>query len=1194
MKTWPIVVCAFGLVLGVLSTRSMAAADEPSAQALPLWASAGDPKPASQALAALRSGKLGTPENFVAKARLAFTLEQREMTAASTDLALESPVSESLPPHWRARDGVYTWRSEQLGVPLELPIVMPRSDGFDPARYDEVWIDYRALPGVDACYPQFTLSLARTGADGQARFALAYSGSGTAMKPLWTNDLLTAHWHAKGPAYLLGRALDLGGDADWRYAQERDLAVLQRRMRVPLHDAEAIEIATRPGVAIEQVNVRVAGSGGEPGQVVQFPGLARSGLLADGEPGVRIDLADALLRLGLRNATMREIVVFVPGDARSVVQSGALRHVAVLGPDGGPSGDAAVSIVLHGRSVDESAGRERIRVDLRPLERAAAWRARSASLRLVPPAGASACAVAIDRVRAVSAFVGSIPAYVVKLDEWARKSGSPLAFDMQRGMVESPGFVGYLPFSALTAHAETRLERGGARAENRTQADLASPERETPGSATSESPANAEPPSAQAARDTSSPTIRTLVSAGGATLTAAGEMPHAVLDHRRLRLEGRSDALVLSWPVEARVAKSAWFRLGVPVGADRIAALELTAQLADGRKIVARIAPNQPYEMRTGAAEIRNVTLRIVPSTRPFVLELDYLAILDPATLPVGSALTIPMPAHELLTPQPAIRSGADSVLDAGAGRLRGLLATDPPVFSTALEPAIDEPEGLRLEYRLPAGYLGEDHCPLTLTFDWERGTTTHAVCFNQPEGSLFMPTADFLEMPGPARSMGALKSVEWRLRAPHEPAPGATFALDFAFEGWTMQSTADRLRLSPLLFAGRRPLYARPADIDALVSTDFTRAWVTLPDTAMQAVMRGQDLRPAEHRLFTVDRVVADPRKPLSIGEWVAATTIPTAPPESRWPKWAILVAIVALSWLAWRRGVSWPGRLSRATWCALLALRDASARPGPARLLRGAYLAFAIPIVAAAAWLAGRAEWTFPAWMALTAIALITRGMDLQLRGARGEERTFRRICRTAAIGIVTWAVAVVWSLGRSGLSADLAWTVWPLLASAYVGLPVLPALAAAAVERHARAVELAAWTLGALLLYAGGAVIPQGADENYLFTFGGLCAVFALRALLRVFEPAARRYRPRVAERIYGTAGGVYFSAGLLALAVTAVLLAVGQATSAEQLAVIVYFALALGVLRELWSRRAGVERPTVQRRRAGDLDADRTGR
>ena len=116
-----------------------------------------------------------------------------------------------------------------------------------------------------------------------------------------------------------------------------------------------------------------------------------------------------------------------------------------------------------------------------------------------------------------------------------------------------------------------------------------------------------------------------------------------------------------------------------------------------------------------------------------------------------------------------------------------------------------------------------------------------------------------------------------------------------------------------------------------------------------------------------------------------------------------------------------------------------------------------------------------------------------------------------------------------------------------------------------------RLARWIVIVIWLYAIGLTHIGQPGENYYFTFGGMVVVAIWYIWMeRMRGPLQRRW-PTIAEKIYGGAGSIYFSGALVGLAITALLLIPRLELLAEQVAVVVYYCLVVGTVKEILSLR-----------------------
>lgn len=111
---------------------------------------------------------------------------------------------------------------------------------------------------------------------------------------------------------------------------------------------------------------------------------------------------------------------------------------------------------------------------------------------------------------------------------------------------------------------------------------------------------------------------------------------------------------------------------------------------------------------------------------------------------------------------------------------------------------------------------------------------------------------------------------------------------------------------------------------------------------------------------------------------------------------------------------------------------------------------------------------------------------------------------------------------------------------------------------------------WTLIAVSLYGQGLSKKTG-GENYGFTFGGMALVLGLWHMSRILKSAFFRRFPRAAGTVYGGPGKPFFAWAIGMLVLTAMLLAVNLEPLAEQVAIVVYYLLVVGVVGEIMALR-----------------------
>ncbi len=118
---------------------------------------------------------------------------------------------------------------------------------------------------------------------------------------------------------------------------------------------------------------------------------------------------------------------------------------------------------------------------------------------------------------------------------------------------------------------------------------------------------------------------------------------------------------------------------------------------------------------------------------------------------------------------------------------------------------------------------------------------------------------------------------------------------------------------------------------------------------------------------------------------------------------------------------------------------------------------------------------------------------------------------------------------------------------------------------------------WTLiGGGLYGLGLKIVPPASNENYFFTFGGIALVFSFWHFSRLIRNGFFRKIPKLAFYVYRGPGTPFISGFIVLLVCIAILVSMKFEPLAEQLAVIGYYFLVVGVISEfLEARRTGWE-------------------
>lgn len=1145
-------------------------------------------------LGQLQSGEYGKPKDFSGWAHVLFNTQPRPVVLRSLEFSLPPSASKAASAEWQREGRMFFWH--ELGnpsAPLELPLASEGFAALSIGNFRSVHVEYSAIPDLPACGVQLTLEGTvrplRPEPQGSWRFVARTAAFGE-LTVLSEIDPSKAAWKPKDAVYLLKRILGFAPDADWRYAQAGPLAVLQRRLREPLDDVEAMDIAIAGPVKVVQVNLRVGHQGGfGPGQVLEIGGFPPASTLPDGRSGIRVNLRDALQKRfaaewaqnakepGKHRYELDEIVVFMRGDARALAAPKVLRSVALLGPDARGARNTVEQIrvqKLPSVVTQINTYRQRLAVDLATIAQLGRTELTQARLVLFPTPGSTACGVRVDRVRFVDAYDGAVPVFVSQAEEWIARLGGAAPSDLvSYGKSPYPRMLAFLPLSTLTS------SDGGAQSAPEYALDA----RQSGQLVFRRLPKRAHESSYRMLAANGTP-IETdnvhLVGPRGARMTSNGAMPKASQEGESLVLDGSAPSLTLSWPVDAEVDADTWFHFGTEdFKGDATIELEAT----DGRVTRRRIDVNQALHLTTAPLHLRSVRLIIEPSVTPYRIKLRDVAFYTIGEANPAEVAALPLPALATVKPQPLFTANEKMRLDVRPGHVAGILGNEPVRFTTRIDPALTWLRGILLTYRLPLTHGGGD-CMLTLRLNWEKVSVERRLCLPKRQDNLFIPVAGWLGKDENRRDLGALRSIDWMLTTPVSGARGIDdgFELDFEARGTRLVSAVDQLRIAPLFTAGGKPAFAALTENPRIDSKAITRGlWLPLAPAALPALFAG----PVEQLVgspFMADEVVLEPRIALAPRRWKELTQpAPSPPAPSRvmrlLAELGILLAIVAAAWLSIR--LAWWSCARRLATSALSQLVTQLAVPTwtTARAFVRHWSLRLNVLVAAAAlgpglWIAGAMDAPFRSAMMILAMLVLAWGAyaqlcDLVQKPWLGSGPSVRTRLLVVAVGLACAA----WSFGRHGFSIESIWGFLPLLAGGYSLLPAFYGIGMPRIWRERVWLAFTAWLVATAFIYHRATIVDFGSEKNPLFALGAFVAVFALRSGLLALQRWVRTWSPFIGARVYQSGGSVFFTSAAVALVFACVAVSIQKDFLAEQFAIVAYYSLLFATVKEIMALR-----------------------
>lgn len=1128
-----------------------------------------------QLIKRLQSSQFGTYENYTARTRLWFKtkLDQQRIIQP-----IPFPDIFLLNIGWRKSGRFLLWQpSDTSPAPLAIPLNL--ADDTLLEDYSDFQLNFTPLPPLAACTPGLQLTLGQ--ADNPQ--ILRSANAGLLQETLILDPTLTA-WTEKAIGYLLRRQLNLVEDERWYYAQNGQNVVIQHRLDQDISADEELELVLAPGSTLDLLNLRVAIEPSGTSQLLLNEQLQPRIPLTDGRNGWRINLRQALRNAFPQEVAdnaqqtnqhrfhLREIFIFIPGQAQAIAASQPLRRVALLGG----ATNLQLSLPTHETKIDSNS--HRFTVDLSALQKLPDTTLRQIQLWLTPPDKIAPCAIRLDRLQLTGIRERRLPLFIGPITESIQRWGGPfLELPLNDEQIEAPRDLAYLDFPyGFTSGKEVA---SGVLNSNQILPIAPSPRQAKVQQGEKKIIQLKRPQDRANSSSNTSPLTPILWSSQGATLFASGEsLPEFSIDNGKMALKGHGGELRLNWPMDTSIEPDSCLFFSIPSGVGRIEQAELSIDLASGKKINYRFVPNQSLRLNIPSDRARQLSLRLTMKGR-YNITFREAALFTPAAQDFRQAYRLPQIKSVILDPSPQIDS--DHRVITQPGQISGLLATgtDPLHWRTPLNPTLTLFRGIHLNYRLP--YSDTNGCPLEIQVIGTRASRRFQVCPPAEEGYLFLPFAGLTD--GSPLDLGLVTALEWRLHSPlssqkdafgNTPSEGGFFSLRFIVEGFVEQSAEQQIADTAVFKLDGKPVFLAP-DSSSTEENSLFRQWRTLSHDIFRKFLDNQGLiTDSDHPWFFVDRIVAEPKNPLPLEDWLALNEPPPPPPTPpRWPKIITILGFLAVLSLGWRLGW-W-----RYAW-QQLALISAWVRTR----FNATVIGFGRRLMAS---ISRIADWRHPIVLSLSCLGLWQvgrwglddpRSLTLAIAAALASSVAWQRwrqvedhppIQVTSLFGMGALG-AIPWWLGYRGLSGDAAWVLAPL-ASVLYWQETKVAIVLHWLRQHyqltTNLLRLAGWSWLTAFLYQRGLANPSVSGENYYFTFGGIAAVLGLRALFLTVEPAVRRWLSSLAELIYDGAGSLYFSAALLMMVGTALTLALKNEALAEQLAIIVYYNLVAGTAKEI---------------------------
>ncbi len=1170
-----------------------------------------DTKDTSRYIKELQPGEDLLPGTYNVKARLSLKSKKKKVTSKS--LHFEFPENrnsskEIFEPGWASFRRTFFWNPGSEENILAIPL-LPKSTDKEPSitDFDELRIDYRELflenpskLGIQMLVSGKTLD--------KTTAILGGTVGEKQLTPIKKLPISSTSWKEKDYSYLAKRTLGLPFDATWRHARSGRHTVFQRRFNLSLDSFETIDLVMQPGATDNQIeslvcNFRIGFDNFLKSEEMLAWGTVPKKILSiQGLKVLRVDLGQYIQNtFGQRKGIyLEEMIFFLPGKTSEVHRAPVLETINFLAPDKfqllvgvknatvGMDADSPKKIdrVLHlsSRREDLSQQRKRLVLDMRELRDKLGWNTKIHSMTLIarPQSPESTAGFDLQSTTAVHLKEKGQPIFLDTEKQVLSQWGGPF---LNIGE-ENQKFEWPLVHAHLSFH---KAEQKGLLLifdENQNN-DVVFQSR-------NENTSRLKKLSKNKNMDKK---VDSLVQYRGATIRAHPHFSSWHSESDGLVLQGEEGGWIeINWPVKTNVEKSTRFFLGISSGEKAIHRIQMTP-FSRGRPLKQiQVFPNLPHHLDLSNREIDSLKIRMMLHKDSFNLKLDEMAIFQPVAVTPAQALDIPIPIRgEIpLIPKDA-RSPSEMRVSINQGNLSAILfpkenSPTTLVWATDVNQKMSGIQRVKLNYQVPSTITANHTCWLELTLVGSDHKAQKTVCPKLSSGQIVIPVDDlFRDTPIPSDEV--IKFITWKVNFadPTDSKQPLVLGMAITLEGTKFISTRQELiQHSVLEWYGQKIFPASLADSSA-ADLFSGRNMVSLGNLSIKNISEANlNLKFSGHPYLDSQTLVFEKLEPIA-PKILASFMEKNSPAIPLFPKFLPLLLTAALLWWGWKR--RWHTFLWKwsKSWCALFWGRI---KPLLQRFPRATLnaekgflfnrifgLILLVPGLLTVGWLYERSIGKF----ALGGIIVLLIGVLWhELRwwfSASHKADDFSASNRRSGNGslLKNWVLGVnqqfppflylVTAIGLSFLSFnlghgnDLTQTFLPLLGVIYFYIPWLLKLLKG---------KLRFWlttATGLYLLAVIGLLIKWKDGADIFFSFAGIAVVLVWRNLIPHMQPRLEQRWPNLADKVFRGAGTPYISVFLMTLLVSTVFLIIRLKPVAEQIAVVGYYMLVVGVFLEI---------------------------
>ncbi len=990
----------------------------------------------------------------------------------------------------------------------------------------------------------------------------------------------------------------------WYWQEGSNNTKIEKKLNWVFKPKSKLAVYVAPNTEINSISVQFGTEGGVGREVTVFDPVlvmlpnAKNGILLDLDGLVVDHLLDTMNASGeIVQPILESIKISIGGNAKKVVGERQLQEITLFESKIGTSNKSDMGFTVNNHYYDFNthiekigSGRERKVFDLSKLVKEAQEMVlETGVLSISVPPKEDNCQIEIESINLVSSYKTKEKIYISNIKSLNQKYGGRFLPDSaQRGYVEGLEFLAYsspvLLYSANDRHEKiTNIpvnSVGDVMVDNITTTTTTTTTTDVVTMIGNHS-------------EGFNITKGDWVSTDGLKFTADGQIISAeqsFLENgssevgtwkgagnnegngqnslQGVRIRGVSKNLTLSWPVKVKGSHESFFFLSIPEGFDQIAKIKLEVGGEDGEQWVGNIKANQPISLVDVPDDIDNIVVKIDFIDQEFDIVFSDVLIATPKIMKHSEALVegAPWKGVQLLN-QGELSKGIVLLNDS----LEENFSYWPEgVVKGSLEMIVPNPsqwfESMGVKYQIPNEWLGIDGCIVEGEFVFANKTLSRSFCLGQSSGSQSFTVSDLGML-----DQEKLEKIIWHVTKPKGKSGVVTFSTWVNTRG--LSSIYNQIKQLPLLHLGGKPYYLDDANLQDIVNNNHS-FWTKLPTEFLTDYLKNTRLLTLnnENPWLEVERIAVEPKDNMSLKKWLAFIKPIEFERSFNWFKLVsflfLFVGIVAIVRKGWWPSIrsSIAGLIKMSLWQLPKIIITQSWAVG-VYTSRWMNVILGVLIVPLLIWLAGNSKDVYVTTALLFSAVMFGIGVYrhyTQFGVAAGKINKVK--WTELAWGLVI--VSVMWLTLLVGANNKMQWYfIMPLLSSFYGVFPEVVRIARGVCKSSKALFETIIWGGVAFILYVSGSINWSNMGENYYFTFGGMAIVLMWRALTEYIKPIIHSKYPTIAQKIYGGAGTQYFSGFIVILVGAALMLMLKLEPIAEQLAIIGYYMLVVGVVLEM---------------------------